>query len=89
MSPEVTFFEGVVAFCAMARRKAKDPKEARAAANLEIELGERIKAIKAAERQAEYPLNTDNFAGPKNPAIDEAGPAGGVVSPAGLAATVS
>ncbi len=52
-APEVVFLEQVVDLCRLARKRAKDPRESRAAADLEIELGGRIKALEAAEAQPE------------------------------------
>ena len=56
MNPELKFYEGAKAFCALARRRAKDPREGKAAADLEIELTERIRRIEDAEKQAELEL---------------------------------
>lgn len=57
-TPEIDFYEHVREVCRLARKRAKDPRESRAAADLEIEIGERIKRFEEAEKQMEPVLAT-------------------------------
>lgn len=49
-NPALQFLGTVRDFCTLARKRASDPREARIASDLEIELDDRIKEFEASEK---------------------------------------
>lgn len=52
-APEACFYESVKELCRLARKRAKDPREAIAASELEIEMDKRIKRVEDGQPELE------------------------------------